>query len=196
MPLHLHVATPTTRLQSSIRLYLPVTTPTTRLQSCIPPCLYVATPSRVSRPLCFCPYIPPRRYTYGATPNFRASTSRDIYSTLPDIQASLPPRRYTYIEPPDLYPLYLRVCTLVEHLQSSRAPYLHASSSTRQHRTSRAPYLHTPPSLHLQRTSRRISRTLYLHISPSLHLQCGSRAPEPPASTSAHQECASGALER
>jgi len=77
--------------------------------------------------------LPPRRYTYNASPDLH-------------LRASMPPRPYTYIAPPDpetSIPPY--------RYAYSAPPHLHAFTFLRLQRASRAPFLST--SARLQRAS-------------------------------------------
>src|SRR5437762_1881510 len=108
-------------------------------------------------------------------------------------------------------PLHLHVYSPAAHPQSSRAPYLCASStSTRLHRISRTPYLHaypppsprlphaTPPrSLHVYTPALRLQSSIPLHLdvytlAPPLH---SSGAPYLSTPTSTHLQRTSGAPE-
>ena len=232
MPPSLHIATRSSSLQTSIPPYLYIRIPyssppdppdlrastfahpqhlqrsnlhistsarpqlTSELQTSILPAIYTSTPARL-QPTSSAPCL----YT-------SMSTQPQCVPSTPYLR--IPPRRDTYIESIDLHTSAPPSAHHTARLQSSRAPYLHASTSTRLQRDYRASYLYASTSTHLQpaihiatlaerlQTSRppflhthSTSSDPYLNTSVSLHLHRASRPPDLRAFTSLHLHRAS-----
>ncbi len=157
MPLRVPlVPTPAARLQISIPLHLHVYTPASHLQSSGAPYLYTST-------------FPGPQH---ASPSSRSLEAKRQHAcgASPDLLRQPPPRPYIP----------------AARVQSSRAPYLYTSTSTRLQRASRPPELRSsiPLHLHVTRPTACLPSSRSPYLLGATRLQRTPRALEANTSTS------------